>query len=130
MKTLKQEEIRANEYRDLNHLRNNVAEFVERYYNRERLHSALGYQTPEAFERNLTLAAADETAASSFVRQREIYHLDVLLKKKPPEDGFPIHRFDESPTGYSLPGWSPPEPDSASPVSVILKPGRMTGKRK
>jgi putative transposase len=51
MKTLKQEEIRANEYRDLDHLRKNVTEFVEHYYNGQRLHSALGYQTPEAFER-------------------------------------------------------------------------------
>ncbi len=28
MKTLKQEEIRGNEYRDLNHLRNDIIEFV------------------------------------------------------------------------------------------------------
>jgi hypothetical protein len=66
----------------------------------------------------------------SFSRQTEIYQPDVSLKKKPSENGFPIHRFDESPTGYSSPGWSPPEPDSASPVSVILKPGRMSGKKK
>ena len=130
MKTLKQEEIRANEYRDLEHLRKNVTEFVEHYYNRQRLHSALGYQTPEAFERKLTRVAADRTATLSFSRQTEIYQPDVSSKKKPPEDGLLIHRFDESPTGYSSPGWSPPEPDSASPVSVILKPGPMPGKKK
>ena len=66
MKTLKQEEIRANEYRDLEHLRKNVTEFVEHYYNGQRLHSALGYQTPEAFERQITLATAGGTAAMSF----------------------------------------------------------------
>ena len=53
MKTLKQEEIRANEYRDLEHLRKNVTEFVDHYYNGQRLHSAWGYQTPEAFERKI-----------------------------------------------------------------------------
>jgi transposase InsO family protein len=50
IKTLKREEIYANQYRDLDHLRANIEEFIERYYNRRRLHSALGYQSPEEFE--------------------------------------------------------------------------------
>jgi len=130
MKTLKQEEIRANEYRDLEHLRKNVTEFVDRYYNGQRLHSALGYLTPEAFERNIMLATADRTAGMSFPRHEEIYQPDVGMKKKPPEDGFPNHRLDESPTDYSSPRWSPPGPDSASSVSLILKCGRISGKKK
>src|SRR3954465_2609995 len=73
MKTLKQEEIRANEYRDLEHLRKNVTEFVEHYYNGQRLHSALGYQTPEAFERNVTPGTANRTESVSFLRHEEIY---------------------------------------------------------
>jgi transposase InsO family protein len=51
LKTLKREEIYANQYRDLDHLRGNIEEFIERYYNRQRLHSALGYRSPEEFER-------------------------------------------------------------------------------
>jgi len=51
IKTLKREEIYANEYENLEHLRNNLEEFIERYYNRKRLHSALGYCSPEEFER-------------------------------------------------------------------------------
>jgi putative transposase len=51
MRTLKQEEIYASAYRDLEHLRSNLEEFIERYYNQKRLHSALGYRTPEEFER-------------------------------------------------------------------------------
>ena len=50
MKTLKREEIYANTYRDLSHLRTNIAAFIEQYYNRARLHSALGYRPPEEFE--------------------------------------------------------------------------------
>jgi transposase InsO family protein len=42
MKTLKREEVYANTYRDLDHLRANLAAFIEQYYNRDRLHSALG----------------------------------------------------------------------------------------
>jgi transposase InsO family protein len=50
IKTLKREEIYANEYHDLDHLRSNIEEFIERYYNQKRLHSALGYCSPEEFE--------------------------------------------------------------------------------
>ena len=50
MKTLKREEIYANQYDDLEHLRANIEEFIEEYYNRQRLHSALGYRPPEDFE--------------------------------------------------------------------------------
>jgi putative transposase len=53
MKTLKREEVYANEYRDLDHLRVNIAAFIEEYYNRCRLHSALGYRPPEEFEQRI-----------------------------------------------------------------------------
>jgi putative transposase len=43
MKTLKREEIYANRYDNLEQLRTNIEEFIEEYYNRQRLHSALGY---------------------------------------------------------------------------------------
>ena len=52
IKTLKREEIYANEYQDLDHLRSNIEEFIERYYNQKRLHSALGYRSPEEFEQD------------------------------------------------------------------------------
>ena len=35
----------------LNQLRTNNEEIIEEYYNRQRLHSALGYRSPEEFER-------------------------------------------------------------------------------
>ena len=51
IKTLKREEIYARRYDNLEHLRANIEEFIEEYYNRQRLHSALGYQSPEEFEK-------------------------------------------------------------------------------
>jgi transposase InsO family protein len=51
IKTLKREEIYANEYDDLEHLLANLEQFIEQYYNRQRLHSALSYSPPEEFER-------------------------------------------------------------------------------
>jgi len=51
IKTLKREEIYANAYENLEHLRANIEIFIEQYYNQQRLHSALGYRSPEEFER-------------------------------------------------------------------------------
>jgi len=57
VKTLKWKEIFANkyenEYQDLEHLRSNIEEFIERYHNQKRLHSALGYRSPEEFEQQV-----------------------------------------------------------------------------
>jgi hypothetical protein len=51
IKTLKREEIYAHKYEDLEQLRTNIEEFIDEYYNRQRLHSALAYCSPEEFER-------------------------------------------------------------------------------
>ena len=56
MKTLKQEEIYCNQYRDIDDLSTHLSEFLDNYYNRLRLHSALGYRTPEEFERDASAA--------------------------------------------------------------------------
>ncbi len=116
IKTLKREEVYANQYHDLEHLRANIEEFIERYYNRCRLHSALGYQSPEEFEQAAGLPATGATM--SFFRHTEIYRFDRRRwkRRKPTEVGLPDHRLDESPAGYSSAGCSPAEPASASPA--------------
>jgi transposase InsO family protein len=65
MKTLKREEIYANRYEDLGHMRVNIEEFIEQYYNRQRLHSALGYRPPEEFEQQTELPGAVASSASA-----------------------------------------------------------------
>jgi putative transposase len=53
MKTLKQEEIDGRDYRDIDEARRHIGDFIEQTYNRQRLHSALGYRPPVEFEANL-----------------------------------------------------------------------------
>ena len=62
MKTLKYEEVLRNEYRDLAEARASIREFLEKVYNRKRLHSALGYVPPAEFEAQL--AAQNKEAAA------------------------------------------------------------------
>jgi putative transposase len=68
IKTLKREEIYTNQYDDLEHLRANIEEFIEQYYNRQRLHSALGYCSPEEFERKAKHANSVGESRSASMR--------------------------------------------------------------
>jgi transposase InsO family protein len=56
MKTLKYEEVYRTEYRNVEEAKSSVKEFLEKIYNRKRLHSALGYRPPREFEQSLSVA--------------------------------------------------------------------------
>ena len=53
MKTLKQEGVEGRAYRSVAAARRAIARFLEEVYNRQRLHSALGYRPPVEFEAGL-----------------------------------------------------------------------------
>jgi len=65
MKTLKLEEVDGSAYRDIEDARGRIGEFIERVYNRQRLHSALRYLSPEEFEAKQT----DLSTLSTFYPQ-------------------------------------------------------------
>ena len=65
IKTLKREEIYARRYDNLEHLRANITEFIEAYYNRQRLHSALGYRPPEEFEQQTQSSGQAESRSAT-----------------------------------------------------------------
>ena len=120
IKTLKREQIDAQSYRDIHDLRAHLEEFIDHYYNRLRLHSALKYTTPEEFEAVRSTPDPGTGPKASFSRHGEIYPPDVPRKTGSGLDGSlpALIGTDESPVGYSLTGWSPPEPVSASPTET------------
>ena len=66
MKTLKQEEVDAAEYRDLAHATAAIGDFIEAVYNTERLHSSLDYLSPTEFEaKPKSWAAAQQPTQAS-----------------------------------------------------------------
>jgi putative transposase len=123
MRTLKREQIDGRLYRDIDHLRADIDQFLDEYYNQQRLHSALGYRTPAEFEQSLETGVASRSATMSFFRHGEIYRWDQKQKQENGErieSGSPPHPIDESPVGYSLAGCSPAEPAAASPTDDQL----------
>jgi putative transposase len=63
MKTLKYEEVYRQEYRDLAEARASIGQFLNKVYNQQRLHSALGYRRPVEFEQALSKATGSEAVA-------------------------------------------------------------------
>lgn len=50
MKTLKYEEVLLNDYETFNDVLERLPRFIQEVYNKRRLHSSLGYKTPEEYE--------------------------------------------------------------------------------
>lgn len=52
-KTLKVEEVYINEYETFDDALNNIRKFIEKVYNAKRLHSSIGYKSPNKFEQEV-----------------------------------------------------------------------------
>ncbi len=59
MRTLKEEEVQGRTYENVDDAKHRIGEFLEETYNRQRLHSALRYATPEEFEQSMTNVESD-----------------------------------------------------------------------
>ena len=86
MRTLKEEEVHGTEYRDLEDARGRIGEFLEQVYNRQRLHSALRYLTPEEFEQASQAKESDGADGSGGKPKAGLPPLPQALEIPP---GFP-----------------------------------------
>jgi hypothetical protein len=64
MRRLKEEQTNGTAYRNVEDARRRIGHFLEEVYNRQRLHSALRYPTPEEFERRSPTHGNDGTDGS------------------------------------------------------------------
>lgn len=80
IKTLKREEVHARRYENLEHLRANITELIETYYNRQRLNSTLGYRSPEEFEKQTepAKAAPDFQSATVNYFENDVNEKEIL----------------------------------------------------
>jgi len=71
MKTLKAEEVNGAAYRDLADARSRIGSFLEDVYNRQRLHSALGYLSPQEYEARGPDLSTQSTTLRPAIRRPE-----------------------------------------------------------
>ena len=128
LKTLKREEIYANRYEDLEHLRTNIEDFIERYYNRCRLHSALGYRSPEEFEKQSEQGNARVSSLGATLRFFRPGEIDGQRPgyEKGPLSGSSSHRAEDA-ADYPSAGFSAPEFASASSGETRSERGEEIG---
>lgn len=69
--TLKAEQIDGRKYRNLEEAAQSIGTFIDGFYNTERLHSALGYQSPLQFEANCGTSLNGERGILSIDEARE-----------------------------------------------------------
>ena len=89
MRTLKEEEVYGADYQDLEDARSRIGEFLEQTYNRQRLHSALRYLTPEEFEQASIAKESDGADGSGGKPKTGLPPLPQALEIPP---GFPHSR--------------------------------------
>jgi putative transposase len=109
MRTLKEEEVYASQYRDLEDARERIGEFLEQIYNLRRLHSALGYLSPAEFEQGLLATQTEElTPAAEAEASR---HSAVEADGSEGNSGKPQSRFPTVPhSSLEIPTGFPPFP--------------------
>ena len=126
IKTLKREEIYANEYNTSmswapiwksSSTITTTGSGSTRHWDTKRRRSSKPPHAPQTASTEPTM---------SFPRHGEIYRSWKRRGRPRKGSGEPVsadspaHPIDESPVGYSLTGWSPPEPVSASPTATSL----------
>jgi hypothetical protein len=68
VRTLKEEEVQGRSYENVDNVKLRIGEFLEEIYNRQRLHSALYYLTPDEFEQSLKTVENQRQVSHRFHR--------------------------------------------------------------
>ena len=93
MKTLKAEEANGKAYVDLEDARANISAFIDDIYNADRLHSALDYKSPVAFEAEWREAKTERVKPCSPRHRISVSHTGGALHLRKPGFESPFSRF-------------------------------------
>jgi putative transposase len=93
MKTLKVEQVDGRRYRDFDEALSSIGCFLEEVYNRQRLHSALGYCSPMEFETEAAISTKKEKRSKKERKQRKGRPVETAaameIRKRWPAAAFP-----------------------------------------
>lgn len=88
MRTIKEEEVALSEYRDYADARRQLGRFITRIYNVKRIHSSLGYLTPQEFEARWKATPTGATTTSVATEDRAMVGTNPSAAATPsPIDG-------------------------------------------
>ena len=65
VRTIKEEEVDLSDYRDFAEARGQIGHFIDAVYNVKRIHSSLGYLTPQEFEEQWRVNSGRRTTAKT-----------------------------------------------------------------
>ncbi len=81
IRTLKYEEVYLYEYESLEEAQSRVGYFIDKLYNRKRLHSALNYRPPAEFEQKTVRVKSVAILAFPFwVHYSAVHYLNLLIR--------------------------------------------------
>ena len=112
--TLKLELIYRRTFEDIAQVRPALFDYIEVFYNRQRLHSALGYRTPAAFEMYQQLTQSMNRLNSP----RPVKQRRALLESNPPRDNWIERRRNKNVSAFGEAQTSPNE----KPETLISEP--------
>ena len=112
--TLKLELIYRRTFEDIAQVRPALFDYIEVFYNRQRLHSALGYRTPAAFKRPQQLTQSMNRLNSP----RPVKQRRALLESNPPRDNWIERRRNKNVSAFGEAQTSPNE----KPETLISEP--------
>ena len=74
---LKKEDVNSHEYKTFEEAKRVIFEFIESWYNRRRIHSAINYRTPEEIEKQAVWKKNEILLKNKKILKKSVQKLDI-----------------------------------------------------
>jgi putative transposase len=119
MRTIKEEHVALTEYRDFDDARRHLQTFIDRVYNAKRIHSSLGYLTPQEFAARWRQDQTGATLATTVAEDRAPVGTDPSAATRPSPNGV-AGRHADSPNDGPGPSSVGPQSDKSNPTNIKI----------